>query len=332
MPYHSLVSFQEIGELKHMNPLNRAVVSTLRIFPRRFVKPFAMRYIAGESVDDAVRVTKELNARGIMTTIDVLGENVETMEEALTSVKMYEEVLKLIHEQKLDANVSIKLSDIGFNLGQDLCFDNAKRIVEIAKGYGNFVRIDMEDSTTTSATLKIYEKLRAAGFDNTGVVIQARLRRSEEDVKRLVEMRASVRLCKGIYIEPASIAFQNRDEIRRNYIKLLKMLLEGGCRTGIATHDELIIKAAYDLIGQLSKSEDGKSVGVETATHVADYEFQMLLGVRPDLRDKIVADGNRLRVYVPFGEQWYTYSMRRFKENPQVAGYVFKSVFWRNGK
>lgn len=297
-----------------MNPLNHVIISTLQVFPKGFVKRFAMRYIAGERVDNAISVTKDLNLKNIMTTIDVLGENVKTKEEAMVSMKTYEDVLHLIDKNKLDANVSIKLTQLGLAIDKNFCFDNAKRIMEVAKSYNNFVRIDMEDSTTTTATLEIYEKLRAAGFDSTGVVIQARLRRSENDVKRLVQMRANVRLCKGIYIEPEHIAFQGRGEIRQNYIKLLDMLLEGKCRTGIATHDEVLIKAAYCSIAKLQLQK-------------SDYEFQMLLGVRSDLRNKIVADGNKIRVYVPFGEHWYTYSIRRFKENPQIAGYVLKSIF-----
>jgi len=306
-----------IGEL--MNPLNDVIVSTFHVFPKGFVKRFAMRYIAGEHVDEAISLAGQLNSKNIMVTIDVLGENVATRGEAIASAKSYEDVLHLIDRHKVNGNISIKLTQLGLEIDKNFCFDNARRIVEVAKGYNNFVRIDMEDATTTTSTLEIYEKLRASGFDNTGVVIQARLRRSESDVQRLVEMKASVRLCKGIYIEPLNIAFRDRDEIRRNYIKLLHMLLEGKCRTGIATHDDVLVKAAYDAIAQLGLQK-------------RDYEFQMLLGVRPDMRNRIVANGDQLRVYVPFGEHWYTYSMRRFKENPQVAGYVFKAIVFGNGK
>jgi len=297
-----------------MNPLNNVIVSTLQVFPKGFVKRFAMRYIAGEFVDDAVKLTKNLNSRNIMTTIDVLGENVKTREEAIASSKASEEVLRVIDKNKLNANISIKLTQFGLEIDKNFCFDNVRRVMETARALGNFVRIDMEDSSTTTATLDIYEKLRGAGFDNTGVVIQARLRRSEGDIKRLVESKTNVRLCKGIYIEPEEIAFNGAEEIRQNYGRLLNMLLEGKCKVGIATHDNVLIKRAYDSISRLHLQK-------------TDYEFQMLLGVRSDLRDKIVAAGHRLRVYVPFGEQWYAYSIRRFKENPQVAGYVVKSVF-----
>ena len=296
-----------------MNPLNNVIVSTLQLFPKGFVKRFAMRYIAGEYIEDANKVVRELNSRKMMATIDVLGENVSTREEASASSDAAIEVLKMIDENKLNANLSIKLTQFGLNIDKDYCFENVKRIMDTAKGLGIFVRIDMEDSSVTTATLDTYERFRKAGFDNTGIVIQAYLRRSEEDVKRLIDMKASVRLCKGIYIEPESIAFKGKDEIRKNYVKLMGMLMEGGSRIGIATHDDLLVRAAYDLLSRDHLQPDG-------------YEFQMLYGVRQDIRDRIVADGHKLRVYVPFGKQWYAYSIRRFKENPQVAGYVFKSV------
>lgn len=296
-----------------MNPLNNVIVSTLQLFPKGFVKRFAMRYIAGEQIEDANRVVKELNSKNMMATIDVLGENVNTKEEAVSSSDAAIEVLQMIDRNKLNANLSIKLTQFGLNIDHDFCYNNVLRIMETARNLGSFVRIDMEDSSVTTATLDIYDRFRKSGFDNTGVVIQAYLRRSEDDVRRLVDMKASVRLCKGIYIEPESIAFKGRDEIRRNYVRLMTMLVEGGCRIGIATHDDFLVKAAYDLLGRDHLQPDS-------------YEFQMLYGVRQDLRDSIVSDGHKLRVYVPFGKQWYAYSIRRFKENPQVAGYVFKSV------
>jgi proline dehydrogenase len=301
------------GELKLMNPLNNVIVSTLQIFPRGFVKRFAMRYIAGEDISDAVRLVREMNSKKMTATVDVLGENVNTKEEASESTKAAEKVLEVIKENHLGANLSIKLTQFGLNIDRDFCFNNVKKILDLAKSQGNFVRIDMEDSSTTTATLDMYERLRNSGFDNTGVVIQSYMRRSEADIKRLIEMGASVRLVKGIYIEPESIAFKSKNEVRTNFVKLMNLLFEGKCRVAIATHDDFLINAAYDLIEKFSPQQ-------------GQYEFQMLLGVRSDLRDKIVADGHRLRVYVPFGKHWYAYSIRRFKENPQVAGYVMKSI------
>jgi proline dehydrogenase len=238
---------------------------------------------------------------------------VSTKDEAIESTRAAKEVLDVIDKEKLNANLSIKLTQVGLTIDQNFCFDNVKEILELARSRGNFVRIDMEDSATTTATLKLYEKLREVGFENTGVVIQAYMRRSEEDVRRLIEMKASVRLVKGIYVEPEAIAFKRKEEIRRNFTKLLGMLLEGKCRVAIATHDDVLIREAYGLISKLAPVK-------------SEYEFQVLLGVRSDLRDKIVADGHRMRVYVPFGRHWHAYSIRRFQENPEVAGYVLKSI------
>ncbi len=294
-----------------MNPLNDLIVSSLQLFPKGFVKRFAMRYIAGEDIGDAIRVVQETNSKSMTATIDVLGENVSSKDDAIESTKAASEVLEVIAKNRLDANLSIKLTQFGLNIDPDFCLNNVKEVLELAKAHNNFVRIDMEDSTTTTATLKMYERLRELGFDNTGVVIQSYMRRSEDDVKRLVEMNASVRLVKGIYVEPESIAFKRKDEIRRNFVKLMNLLIDGNCRVAIATHDDYLTRAAYDSIGRSSADK---------------HEFQMLLGVRPDLRDKIVADGHKLRVYVPFGKHWYAYSIRRFQENPQVAGSVMKAI------
>jgi len=187
-------------------------------------------------------------------------------------------------------------------------------LLGIASGYDNFVRIDMEDSSTTSETLGLYGRLRNDGFENVGVVIQANMRRSEGDILRLIPVKANVRLCKGAYIEPDTIALKSKEEIRFNYLKLLKRLLEGKCYVGIATHDDFLINGAYQYIQEMNLPR-------------SDYEFQMLYGVKSKLRDRIVADGHRLRVYVPFGQAWYAYSIRRFKENPQIAWYVFQAIF-----
>jgi proline dehydrogenase len=249
-----------------------------------------------------------------MGTVDVLGENVLTEQESLRAVKACEEVLRAIYENHLDANLSIKLTQFGLKIDQEFCHSNVENLLRIAKGYKNSVRMDMEDSTTTTATLSLYERLRSEGFENTGVVIQAYLRRSEEDLKRLTKMKANVRLCKGIYVEPESIAFKNREEIRVNYLKLLKMLLDATCYVGIATHDDFLIQGARRFIKEMNLQK-------------SDYEFQMLYGVRMKLRDQLVAEGQRLRVYVPFGKHWYAYSMRRFKENPQIARYVLRALF-----
>jgi proline dehydrogenase len=299
-----------------MNRVNGLIVSTLRLLPKSLVKPFAMRYIAGETLDDAIRVVRDLNSNHMMGTVDLLGENVTTKEEALVAVRGAEEVLHVINQDRLGANLSIKLTQFGLKIDDSFCYSNLKRLLEIAKGYHSFVRIDMEDSSTTSVTLKLYEKLRVDGFENVGVVIQAYLRRSQEDIQRLIEMKGNVRLCKGAYVEPGAIAFNDREEIRQNFLRLLKILLDARRYVAIATHDDLLINSAYRYIKEMSLQK-------------GDYEFQMLYGVRTKLRDKIVADGHGLRLYTPFGPHWYTYSMRRFKENPQIARYVLRALFFR---
>jgi len=299
-----------------MHPVNKLMVSTLQRLPQSLVKPVAMRYIAGETLEDAARVVRDLNARKMMATTDVLGENVSTEEESLRAVQACEKVLAAIQEERLNANLSIKLTQFGIKIIENFCYENVKRILQVARSYKNFVRMDMEDSSITSATLNLYERLRGEGFENVGVVIQAYLRRSEGDVTKLIRKRVNVRIVKGIYIEPENIAFKEREEIRWNYLKLLKMLLEAGCYVGIATHDDFLVQGAYQFIREMKIPSTA-------------YEFQMLYGVRPRLRDQIVAEGHRMRIYVPFGKQWHSYSIRRFKENPQIARYVLQALLFR---
>jgi len=298
-----------------MNRANQFILSAIQLLPKPLVKRFAMRYIAGEELDDAVRVVKGINSKQMMGTMDVLGENVSTREGSLGAVRECEEVLHSINKHHLGTNLSIKLTQFGLKIDEEFCHSNVKHLLEIASGYNNFVRMDMEDSSTTNETLELYGRLRSEGFENVGVVIQANMRRSEADVQKLVSMKSNIRLCKGAYIEPEVIAFKGKEEIRLNYLKLLKMLLKGKCYVGIATHDDFLIGAAYQMIQEMNLQK-------------SDYEFQMLHGVRMKLRDKIVADGHRLRVYVPFGRSWYAYSIRRFKENPQMVRYVIYALFF----
>ena len=300
-----------------MKLVNQLILSFIRSLPKPLVKRFAMRYIAGEELDDAVRVVRAINSKRMMGTMDVLGENVSTREESLAALRECEAVLHSINKNHLDANLSIKLTQLGLKIDGEFCHSNVKRLLEIASGYNSFVRIDMEDSSTTSATLKLCERLRSEGLENVGVVIQANMRRSEADVQRLVSTKTNIRLCKGAYIEPEAVALQGKEEICFNYLRLLRKLLDGRCYVGIATHDDFLIGGAYQYIQEMNIRR-------------SDYEFQMLYGVKSNLRNKIVADGNRLRVYVPFGQHWYAYSIRRFKENPRMARYVFQAIFSRD--
>ena len=296
--------------------LNQLVTTVLPFIPKTIVGQVAKRYIAGVHLSDGVHVAKNLNEKGMMVTMDLLGEDVKNAGETEQVKKGVLSILQSVKENKLNSNVSVKLTQLGLKIDRELAYRNLKTIIEEADRLGNFVRIDMEDATTTDGTLTMYRRLRADGFKNTGVVIQAYMRRSEADVRALVKDRTNIRLCKGIYNELRSIAYKERQEIRNNYLALLKIILEAGSYVGIATHDDELIDDSYELIQKYGLTKE-------------QYEFQMLLGVRNKRRDAIVKDGHRLRVYVPFGEQWYAYSTRRLKENPYMAWYVTKAIFIR---
>ena len=300
-----------------MRWLDKVVAEALPLVPRPVVRRVSARYIAGERLEDAVHVVRDLNRQGMSATLDVLGEFVTTAAEAGRAAESYVVALNAIQREGLNSNVSIKLTQMGLKLDQDLCFDLTSRIVETAKGHGNFVRLDMEDSSCTDATLAVYERLLKHYPGSVGCVIQAYLKRSAEDVRRLISLGARVRLCKGIYVESPQIAYRDPREINRNYVQLLTDLLENRIHTGIATHDDRLVTAAFDLIRRLGLGPDA-------------YEFQMLLGVREGLRRMIRDAGHPLRVYVPFGSHWYAYSLRRLKENPQIAGHVLRGIL--NGK
>ncbi len=284
--------------------------------PKGVVRRISSRYIAGTRLEDACRVVAGLNDAGKLATIDVLGEEITSAEEAAAIVRAYHDVFETIESKRLDSNVSVKLTALGLKLSYDLCRANLETVVRHAAESGNFVRIDMEDSTTTEDTLRLYRGLREAGVDNVGVVLQAYLRRTLEDIAALADLTPNVRLCKGIYIEPPDRAFQEFDEVRANFVAALAALLEAGSYVGIATHDEWLI-------------EEGKRLVVEHGRGPDQYEFQMLLGVRERLGDALVAERHRLRIYVPYGEHWYAYSLRRLQENPKIAGYIAADTLGR---
>jgi proline dehydrogenase len=283
--------------------LDRALVTVLPAVPRGIVRRVSSRYIAGTEVEDARRVVRELNDEGKLATVDVLGEEISSEEEAEGITGAYLDVLDAIDEDGLESNVSVKLSGLGLAIDPALARANLERIAE----RGTFVRIDMEDSSTTDATLDLYRELVAGGRENLGVVLQSALKRSVDDARALAG--ANVRLCKGIYIEPPEVAYQDFHDIRESYLRILDALLDGGCYVGIATHDEYLVEGALAAVRE-------RGLGRE------EYELQMLLGVRPELGDELVAEGHRLRIYVPFGRRWYEYSLRRLQENPKIAGYV----------
>jgi len=294
--------------------LNKLILSSLNIVPKPIVRIFANNYIAGEKIADAVSTVNKLNAKQCRASIDLLGEYVTDKKQTLKEMHLRFNVIEAIIDNKLDANQSIKLTSLGLGIDEDFCYENTLEIVKRAKEKGVFVRMDMEDSPYHDKTFNIYRKLREDGYDNVGVVIQAYMRRAKSDLEMLSEYKAAVRLCKGIYVEPEKLAYKEFNEINDNYKKLLNFLFDKEMSVGIATHDDILINYALEEIEKRNLSKD-------------KYEFQMLLGVREQRRDEIIKLGHKMRIYVSFGEDWYGYSMRRFKENPQIAGHVFKALF-----
>jgi proline dehydrogenase len=295
--------------------LDRAIVRLLPAVPKPVVRRISERYIAGTDLEDACRVVKRLNEAGKMATIDVLGEEITKREEALEIAREYDRVFEAIAHEGLDSNVSVKLTGLGLKLGYEFCRNNLTALVRAEAG-SNFVRIDMEDSSCTDDTLEIFRALRAEGLDNVGIVLQAALRRTLDDVATLAAPGVNVRLCKGIYVEPPELAFQEFQEVRDNFVHALDELLEAGAYVGIATHDEWLVSEALGLLDRHGRGRD-------------EYEFQMLLGVREPLGDRLVRDGHRLRIYVPYGRHWYSYSLRRLQENPKIAGYIAADTLGR---
>lgn len=299
-----------------MSLFNRIIVGVLPLFPKSIVWLFSRRYIAGKTLDDGVSKTQDLNTQDCCTTMDVLGEDIFEMAEAVQEKEECLRVLEAMHDNNLDANLSLKLTALGLKIDKEQCFLNVKEIVEKAQSLNNFVRIDMEDSTCTDDTLEIYRSLRK-DYSNVGAVIQVYLKRSRGDVRKLIDDGiAHLRVCKGIYEESPEIAFKDKDEIRDSFMDITRMMLESKSYIGIATHDKPLVDRSLAAIEEFKA--DGK-----------DYEFQMLLGVTEKMRAALVAAGHRLRVYVPYGEHWYGYSMRRLKENPKVAGHIIKNLFIR---
>jgi proline dehydrogenase len=298
-----------------MKLLNRLIVAAMPLVPQPIVRRIASRYVAGETLDDALETVRALNVEGCMATLDVLGEDVEREEESEVTVAEYLRALEGIAVCALDCNVSVKLTALALKLDPEHCRREFARIVDGARRNGNFVRIDMEDSSVTEETIRIFTQARQR-YERVGLVLQAYLKRSLDDARRAAATRANVRVCKGIYVEPPEIAFQDREEIRDSFSAMVDRLLEEGAYVGIATHDPVLVRRAQATIARLGLPREA-------------YEFQMLLGVAVGLRRQLVAAGHRLRVYVPYGRAWEEYSMRRLKENPAIAGYVLRGIFMR---
>ena len=275
-------------------------------------KRLTWRFVAGEHLEDAIEAIRALNKRGMTASFDHLGESITNVNETRKEVDEYLKVFTSIHQTGIDSNASVKLTQLGLDIDPELCYRNTRALVEAASRYSNFVRIDMEDSPRTDATLDIFYRIRK-DFQNVGIVIQSYLYRSGDDVKRLLDSGARVRLCKGAYDEPESVAFPNKSDVDANYIALMKVLLTSGIYHGIATHDEKMIAATKEFAASQGISNDS-------------FEFQMLYGVRRDLQDRLVREGYRMRVYVPYGDFWYPYFMRRLAERPANVWFVLKNL------
>jgi proline dehydrogenase len=284
--------------------------------PKSIVSRVASRYVAGETIDDAVRTLREMNGKGAMGTVDVLGEEVRERSKTEAAVSQYLDLLDRIETEGLDANISIKPTMLGLKIDEDLCADNVAAVAGRAAELGNFVRIDMEDHTCTDATLRLYRRIHDAHPIVVGVVLQSYLHRTTADVADLLPLSPNIRMCKGIYREPRAIAWEDFETVRANFIYNMEKLLAKGAYVGIATHDPHLVWAGMTAVDRLQIDRDG-------------YEFQMLLGVDPELRSIILSAGHRLRVYVPYGRDWYPYSMRRLRENPTIAHHVVRAMMAR---
>ena len=280
----------------------------------RLAKGMARRFVAGETVDEAVAAVRGLNAKGITVSLDLLGESVHNEAEARATAREYVQLLDRIAKDGLDANVSVKLTAMGMDVSDDLCLASIHEVLRCARSHGNFVRLDMESSAYTDRTLDLFEQhLYPLYPENVGIVLQSMLRRTQADVERAVRLHARVRLCKGAYREPPEIAFPDKADVDESFVRAMKRLMTDGNYPGLATHDERIIEQAQRFARENHLAADR-------------FEFQMLLGVAGDLRRRLVASGHRLRVYVPYGEAWEAYSLRRLKENPAIAGHVLKGL------
>jgi proline dehydrogenase len=275
---------------------------------------FARRFIAGETVDEAIEGARAIQKQGMLLTLDQLGESVTTLAEAEAATRVYISLIETIVAAGIDRNISVKPTQLGLDIGQSVCVDNIRRILDLGKQHNFFVRIDMENSPSIQKTLDAFNTVWTQGYHNAGVVLQSAVFRSEEDAKAVSAIGARVRLVKGAYKEPGSVAHQAKADVDAAYIRIMKVLMTEGTYPAIATHDPKMIDAA-------------KAFARDEGIPAQKYEFQMLYGIRRDLQAALVADGYRMRVYVPFGKQWFPYFMRRLGERPANVGFVLKGIF-----
>ncbi|MFH1000038.1 MAG: proline dehydrogenase family protein [Bacteroidota bacterium] len=300
---------------------NKLIAGILPYMPKKLVWQFSKEYIAGETLEQALAVAKSLNEEGILTTIDVLGEFIENLNEAEANKKEYLQVIESAEKEKINGNYSLKPTSFGLLIDKEVAYQHIREIVAKAASYNNFVRVDMEDSPCTDLEIELFRKLKAEFPKNVGLVLQAYMRRTLNDIKNLSDLHSdeiplNFRLCKGIYVEPANIAFKKYEEVNHHFLADLEYMFEHKMYPAIATHDKPLVDGAYALIEKYKPAKD-------------KYEFQMLYGVTPALRKSIVDNGHRMRVYVPFGKEWFGYSTRRLKENPKMASLIIKALFYK---
>jgi len=300
---------------------NRFIAAILPWFPKKFIWLFSKSYISGETIDDAIRVSKEFKKNNIDITLDVLGEFITTLGEAEENKKEYLNLIDVTNKSGIDGNFSVKPTFFGLLIDREVCYKHIREIVAKAAAYNNFIRIDMEDSSCTDMEIELFRRLHKEFPANVGLVVQAYLKRTLDDIRNLSDLNSvkhplNFRLCKGIYIESAEIAYKKYEEINRHFLEDLEYMFKNKIYVGIATHDKPLVEGAYRLIREYNVPKNM-------------YEFQMLYGVTPNLRDSIVKDGHRMRIYVPFGTKWFGYSTRRLKENPKMASHIIKAIFYK---
>lgn len=301
--------------------LSKIISNLLPYMPKKLVWVFSKDYIAGETIEDAINAAKKLNEEGIMTTIDVLGEFIKNLDEAEANKVEYLEVIEAAEKAGVNGNYSLKPTFFGLLIDKDVAYKLIREVVAKAASFNNFVRIDMEDSPCTDLEIELFRKIKKEFPANVGLVLQSYLKRTHQDIKNLSDLNSednplNFRLCKGIYVEPASIAYKKYEEVNKHFIDDIELMFQEKMYPAIATHDKPIIDGAYELIEKYKVPED-------------KYEFQMLYGVTPALRKSILENGHRMRVYVPFGKQWFGYCTRRVKENPQMANVILKALFFK---
>ena len=300
---------------------NKLIAAILPYFPKKFIWIFSKPYISGVTIEDAMRVSKDLNSKNTKVTLDVLGEFIKTLEEAEANKKEYLDLIDITFKNHIDGNFSVKPTSFGLLIDKEACYNYIREIVAKAAAIKSFIRIDMEDSPCTDDEIGLFRRLKAEFPANVGLVLQAYLKRTFNDIEKMIDLNSpeiplNYRLCKGIYVEPEAISFKKYEEINKHYLEDLEFMFRNKIYVGIATHDKPLIEGAYNLIRKYNVPKNM-------------YEFQMLYGVTPKLRESIVNEGHTMRVYVPFGKQWFGYSTRRVKENPKMASHIIKAIFYK---